>query len=73
MGHVVRGDARGRLLGYPTLNVALPEPRKLLPPAGVYAVRVADAAGAHRSSAMGLFNLAYLLGAAFGPAIAALL
>jgi riboflavin kinase/FMN adenylyltransferase len=40
MGRVVRGEARGRLLGYPTLNVALPEPRKLLPPEGVYAVQV---------------------------------
>lgn len=46
MGHVVRGDARGRLLGYPTLNVALPEPRKLLPPEGVYAVRVQTPSGA---------------------------
>jgi riboflavin kinase/FMN adenylyltransferase len=34
-----------RLLGYPTLNVALPEPRKLLPPEGVYAVRVQTPSG----------------------------
>ncbi|MEV0675187.1 MFS transporter [Actinosynnema sp. NPDC050436] len=40
---------------------------------GVYAVRAGDAAGPHRPAAMGLFNLSYLLGAAFGPAIAALL
>ena len=39
-GRVVHGEARGRLLGYPTLNVELPSPRKLLPPEGVYAVRV---------------------------------
>ncbi|MDF1504108.1 bifunctional riboflavin kinase/FAD synthetase [Roseisolibacter sp. H3M3-2] len=39
-GPVVQGEARGRLLGYPTLNVALESPRKLLPPEGVYAVRV---------------------------------
>ena len=39
-GRVVRGESRGRLLGYPTLNVELPSPRKLLPPEGVYAVRV---------------------------------
>ena len=44
-GHVVRGEARGRLLGYPTLNVALPDPRKLLPPEGVYAVRVQTPSG----------------------------
>jgi riboflavin kinase/FMN adenylyltransferase len=52
-GHVVRGDARGRLLGYPTLNVALPEPRKLLPPEGVYAVRVQTPSGAFE----GMLNL----------------
>jgi riboflavin kinase/FMN adenylyltransferase len=52
-GRVVHGDARGRLLGYPTLNVALPEPRKLLPPAGVYAVRVQTPTGAFR----GMLNL----------------
>lgn len=39
-GYVVEGDRRGRLLGYPTINVPLPSPRKLLPPQGVYAVRV---------------------------------
>lgn len=46
LGTVVRGEQRGRLLGYPTLNVALPEPRKLLPPDGVYAVRVQTPSGA---------------------------
>ena len=39
-GLVRLGDQRGRLLGYPTINLALPSPRKLLPPEGVYAVRV---------------------------------
>jgi riboflavin kinase / FMN adenylyltransferase len=39
-GTVVRGDQRGRLLGYPTLNLQPPPLRKLLPPDGVYAVRV---------------------------------
>lgn len=46
LGRVVRGEQRGRLLGYPTLNVALPELRKLLPPDGVYAVRVQTPSGA---------------------------
>jgi len=37
-GTVVRGDARGRTLGFPTANLdAIPE---LLPPYGVYAVQV---------------------------------
>jgi len=44
-GTVVAGDARGRLLGYPTLNIDLPDPRKLLPPDGVYAVRVEGSRG----------------------------
>lgn len=39
-GRVVPGDKRGRLIGYPTLNLASPSPRKLLPPDGVYAVTV---------------------------------
>ena len=46
IGRVAQGEGRGRLLGYPTINVALPSPRKLLPPAGVYAVRVETPAGA---------------------------
>ncbi len=39
-GHVIAGDKRGRELGYPTINLPLPSPRKLLPPEGIYAVRV---------------------------------
>jgi FAD synthase len=38
-GTVVRGDQRGRLLGFPTANVDLPEGAEL-PPDGVYAGRV---------------------------------
>ena len=37
---MVEGAQRGRVLGFPTANVAVPGPRKLLPPEGVYAVRV---------------------------------
>lgn len=46
-GHVVPGDQRGRELGFPTLNVELPPPssHKLLPPQGVYAVRVQTPSG----------------------------
>jgi len=38
-GRVEQGEQRGRTLGVPTVNVA-PPPGKLLPPDGVYAVRV---------------------------------
>ncbi len=44
-GEVVKGDARGRGLGFPTLNVVSESPRKLVPPHGVYAVEVQTAAG----------------------------
>ena len=39
-GTVEAGAGRGRDLGFRTLNVGLPTSRKLLPPEGVYAVRV---------------------------------
>ena len=45
-GAVGHGSQRGRALGYPTLNVRLASPRKLLPPDGVYAVRAQTARGA---------------------------
>jgi riboflavin kinase / FMN adenylyltransferase len=38
-GIVVKGDQRGKLLGFPTANL-LPEAHKLLPADGVYAARV---------------------------------
>lgn len=41
---VVRGDGRGASLGYPTANLAIDDPGKLVPPSGVYAV-VVEAAG----------------------------
>lgn len=39
-GTVISGHARGRDLGFATLNLSPPGPGKLLPPDGVYAVRV---------------------------------
>jgi len=44
-GVVVPGQQRGRALGYPTMNIELASPRKLLPPEGVYAVRAHMARG----------------------------
>ncbi|NTU96433.1 MAG: bifunctional riboflavin kinase/FAD synthetase [Chlorobiaceae bacterium] len=38
-GRVVHGDKRGRLLGFPTVNIELADPDKLLPKSGVYAAR----------------------------------
>ncbi|MEW5917822.1 MAG: riboflavin biosynthesis protein RibF [Gemmatimonadota bacterium] len=39
-GNVVAGDSRGASLGFRTINVPSPSYRKLLPPFGVYVVRV---------------------------------
>jgi riboflavin kinase/FMN adenylyltransferase len=39
VGEVVRGEGRGRALGYPTANLAFNQP-VALPPDGIYAVRV---------------------------------
>ena len=44
-GTVVEGEQRGRALGYPTINICLSSPRKLLPPDGVYAVRARTSRG----------------------------
>jgi len=44
-GRVIPGSQRGRTIGFPTLNLGPPPPRKLLPPEGVYAVRVQTPAG----------------------------
>jgi len=38
-GIVVRGEGRGRGLGFPTANLRVSSPEKLLPPPGIYAVR----------------------------------
>ena len=39
-GIVVQGDQIGRQMGFPTANIELKDERKLLPAAGVYAVKV---------------------------------
>ena len=52
-GRIVPGASRGRGLGFPTINLAPPSPRKLLPPQGVYAVRVQTPGGAYG----GMLNL----------------
>ncbi len=52
-GVVTEGVGRGRTLGFRTINVSFPPPRKLLPPDGVYAVRVCTPLG----SFGGMMNL----------------
>jgi riboflavin kinase/FMN adenylyltransferase len=44
-GRVTPGSKRGRTIGFPTLNLGPPPPRKLLPPEGVYAVQVQTPVG----------------------------
>jgi riboflavin kinase/FMN adenylyltransferase len=39
-GRVVRGEGRGRLLTYPTANLAVTDSAKMLPASGIYAARV---------------------------------
>ena len=39
-GEVIRGDARGRELGFPTANLSVSGEHKLIPAEGIYAVRV---------------------------------
>ncbi|MEM0962122.1 MAG: bifunctional riboflavin kinase/FAD synthetase [Bacteroidota bacterium] len=53
-GTVVRGDQRGRTIGYPTANVEPTDARKLVPKAGVYAVRARLADG---SAVTGMMNI----------------
>lgn len=56
MGEVVKGDQRGRTIGFPTLNIVLPDGAE--PFQGIYAVRVRDVAtpGAPRWKGAGYFG-----------------
>jgi riboflavin kinase/FMN adenylyltransferase len=45
-GMVVTGDKMGRQLGFPTANIQIEDPYKLIPADGIYAVQ-ADCAGKH--------------------------
>jgi riboflavin kinase/FMN adenylyltransferase len=46
-GIVVRGDGRGRGLGFPTANLKVSNADKLIPPPGIYAVRGVLRSGTH--------------------------
>ncbi len=45
LGTVAHGAGRGRTIGVPTINLPVPDERKLLPPDGVYAVWVTVGGG----------------------------
>lgn len=52
MGTVVHGDGRGKTIGYPTANIAVTNPNKVVPKQGVYAVRVRVEGVAEQCGAM---------------------
>ena len=49
-GVVVRGDGRGKGLGFPTANLRVAERDKLIPPQGIYAVRAVLRSGMCRGA-----------------------
>lgn len=51
-GKVIRGAARGRDLGFPTANIQVDHPRKLIPREGVYAVLVKVETSEHLQKGM---------------------
>ena len=49
-GLVVRGEGRGKTLGFPTANLAVTSSDKLIPPPGIYAVRGILRRGTHEGA-----------------------
>lgn len=56
-GEVIRGDGRGKVIGYPTANILIGNRRKVIPTRGVYAVRVTLAGEASVYS--GMMNIGF--------------
>lgn len=54
-GLVVDGDKRGRTIGFPTANIVVQDPYKLIPATGVYAVQVKHASHTYG----GMMNIGY--------------
>ncbi|MCS7013612.1 MAG: bifunctional riboflavin kinase/FAD synthetase [Chloroherpetonaceae bacterium] len=54
-GKVVHGERRGRLIGFPTANLEISHPIKLIPHIGVYAADVSLATGRYRA----MVNIGY--------------
>ncbi|MCB2407578.1 bifunctional riboflavin kinase/FAD synthetase [Hymenobacter lucidus] len=53
-GTVVRGRQLGRTIGFPTANMRVEEPLKLVPARGVYAVMATTAAGTHHQAMLNI-------------------
>src|SRR5262249_13485620 len=68
-GDVVRGDQRGRLIGFPTANLGAVE--EVLPPFGVYAVLTdrLDQPGRTRAFARGVANIGVRPTVGAGPSV----
>ena len=47
-GTVIAGDGRGKSLGFPTANIAVKDPRKIVPKNGVYAVKLSRKGNSYR-------------------------
>lgn len=56
-GTVVRGEGRGQQIGFPTANLQVNAHRKIIPPTGVYAVRVERPDDTERLG--GMMNIGY--------------
>ena len=54
-GKVVRGNGIGRKINFPTANIQINEPKKLLPKNGVYAVKVI----LNKKTYLGMLNIGY--------------
>ena len=54
-GKVVRGNGIGRKINFPTANIEINEPKKLLPKNGVYAVKVI----LNKKTYLGMLNIGY--------------
>ncbi|HTE08968.1 MAG TPA: riboflavin kinase, partial [Flavitalea sp.] len=56
-GTVVTGDQRGRTLGYPTANISVGNPEKLLPGNGIYAVTASLNPADEQGSLQGMMSI----------------
>lgn len=55
-GEVVKGDQRGRTIGFPTANIVLNNEEKIIPGNGVYAVEI-DIPGTDKRRYQGMMNI----------------